>query len=483
MKFFVGLPVAAGSILNDGIEQVLDHMEWARVNAVIVNAQDPAGSYYRFHEDQFAFTRLKPFTPAGLTYDGADVLGIACDEAAKRGMKVYSHTMAYESAWPNYWPSKAGADISGHLLKNFTDCMQVDLFGRKNFRPCINNPDYRQFYLSSVRDQLQSYPIEGINFNMERNGPLSHVLVGHYAATFRYRKPLAPICFCPDCLALARDRGINIDRARQGWLELLEFSERSWRQARKEGDEFTGEGPALGTRTEDTTPPDGYFITFLRLIMRWPEILQWNQMWYDSVYRFYADIYSTAKLVSPERKVGFHIWHHRAFSIFERASYDYGELRRYCDWIKPKMDHTCAGFRFQNDVRRYTQALFYGMDQEKAYQTWCALLGWEHEVPFDELPEAGMSLDYLRRDTASAVAAVRGEVPIYPGIGLDMPSPKRPTEPEYVRSGLHAIYEAGAQGVVLSRGYNEMREKNLKAAGEAIDEINEDIGRSSEAGK
>ena len=37
---------------------------------------------------------------------------------------------------------------------------------------------------------------------------------------------------------------------------------------------------------------------------------------------------------------------------------------------------------------------------------------------------------------------------------------------------LHAIAEAGARGVVLSRSFNEMRHKNLVAAGEAIDEIN-----------
>ena len=48
----------------------------------------------------------------------------------------------------------------------------------------------------------------------------------------------------------------------------------------------------------------------------------------------------------------------------------------------------------------------------------------------------------------------------------------RATEPEYVKAGLHAIVEGGAQGVVLSRSFAEMRHQNLVAAGEAIDEIN-----------
>lgn len=83
----------------------------------------------------------------------------------------------------------------------------------------------------------------------------------------------------------------------------------------------------------------------------------------------------------------------------------------------------------------------------------------------------------MKKDTERYVKSVLNEVPIYPGIGLDMPtSPvgephNRPTEPEYVKTGLKAIVEAGAKGVVLSRGFREMQHKNLVAAGEAIGEI------------
>lgn len=48
----------------------------------------------------------------------------------------------------------------------------------------------------------------------------------------------------------------------------------------------------------------------------------------------------------------------------------------------------------------------------------------------------------------------------------------RTTEPEDVKRELHTIYRAGAKGVILSRSLGEMREYNLKAAGEAIQEIN-----------
>ncbi|MDO5377037.1 MAG: hypothetical protein Q4G52_01765 [Clostridia bacterium] len=471
MEFFVGLPVSPESIREEGLQKTMDKLAAARVNAIIFNAHNPDGAHYRYHEDQYAFTRLKPFCNVERDVQ-EDMLQKVCDAASRYGMQVYSHTMCYEGGLPGFWPAGAGRETISRQLKNFTDCSQIDLFGRQNFRPCLNNPEYRQYYLSAVRDQLLHYPLEGINFNLERNGPISHVLVGQYAASVRSRKPMAPICFCPHCMAKARENGIRIDRARQGWMELLEFSERSWRQAKNGGDPFAGDGVPLGNEREDTTPANGYFMTFFRLMMRYPEILQWNQMWFDAINSFFAEVYSTAKMSNPQAKVGLHIWHHRAMSIFERAGYDYDVLRRCCDWIKPKMDPVCGGYRYHLDIRRYHQALFYDVPIEKMYDAWNTMLGFTSEPPFDQLPASGMSMDYLYRDVAWAVQESRGEVPIYPGIGLDMPTPAKTTEPEDVKRELHTIYRAGAKGVILSRSLGEMRECNLKAAGDAIDEIN-----------
>jgi len=484
MSFFVGFTFETGALQRFGIEKILDDLELARVNKIMFIAQDPWGSYFTTHEPYYDFTRLKPFKNSDVKPGFEDGLGLVCEAAKKRGMAVYAHNLPYEAAWQGYWPALTdGSDISKKILKNFTACSQIDIFGRKNYRVCTQNPDYRQFHLSIAEDQLRHYPIEGIKFNVERNGPLSSVLVGHYPAGFHYRKPMAPVCFCPHCLAKAREIGINFDRARQGWMELLDFSETSWREARNNGDVFAGEGVSLGNSTEARPPADGYFITFLRIIMKFPEILQWNQMWYDSIKSLDAEMYGLVKLVSPERKLGLHIWHHRAFSIFERAMYDYSEIKRYADWIKPKMDPTCAGYRYHQDVHRYAQALFYDREIEKAYQAWNTMLGWENELPYDELPEGGMSLDYLKRDTQTAIQAVRGEVPIYPGIGIDMPSPKRPFTPESIRDALITVYQAGAPGVILCRNYVEMKREHIIAAGKAIAEIQADIAKNQAKAK
>jgi len=79
----------------------------------------------------------------------------------------------------------------------------------------------------------------------------------------------------------------------------------------------------------------------------------------------------------------------------------------------------------------------------------------------------------VARETARAVAGVRREIPIYPGIDIDIPagSGEKKTQPGDVKAAVKAALGAGAQGVVLSRKYSEMRLANLAAAGEAVQEM------------
>ncbi len=100
------------------------------------------------------------------------------------------------------------------------------------------------------------------------------------------------------------------------------------------------------------------------------------------------------------------------------------------------------------------------------------------EGPYDELHTSGLSADYVARETRRAIAGVGGQVKIYPGIDIDVPT--RPTDkrtkPEDVRRAVRAACEAGADAVVLSREYVEMWLANLSAAGETLREI---FGKSS----
>ena len=66
-------------------------------------------------------------------------------------------------------------------------------------------------------------------------------------------------------------------------------------------------------------PSDGYWVSFWRVLFRYPELLAWESMWNDSVHETYAAIYGKVKSVKPEVQVGWHVWHAHSFSPFFRA--------------------------------------------------------------------------------------------------------------------------------------------------------------------
>lgn len=470
--FFVGNTLQSSSLGQTDLEQILDDLQGARVNRIMFISHDPWGASFEQDPSFYAHTFLKPFRePGSLRY--GDPLRSVCRAAEKRGMGVYAHLLPYDSIESGVWPTHRAEetnDVSSSMQPRLSACAQIDLFGRKDGRTCWRHPDYRQYQLAVAENLLRGYPIEGIKYNVECTGPLSSVLIGRDAAGFRGRRPRLPTCFCDHCLAEASRRGIQVDRARRGWKELLELSERSWRQARHAGDPFATPGVAMGDGREVTAPPDGYFIGLLRILFRYPELLQWNSMWYDGIKSLYAEMHGLVKNVHPDRKLGLHVWHHRAFSPFDRAVWDYAELAKMSDWIKPKVDHRTAGFRYHQDVRRWSQALFGGQPIEEAYRTWCALLGWKDEAPYDELPTTGMSLNYVRREVLSAVEAVPEGFPIYPGISVGIPSPTLTSTPDSIRDGIRVSCESGAAGIMLCRGYHEQGRDQLLAAGKAIDE-------------
>ena len=43
-------------------------------------------------------------------------------------------------------------------------------------------------------------------------------------------------------------------------------------------------------------PSDGYFVTFWRLLLEYPEILAWEKCWSDSQHEVYGLIYGTVKI-------------------------------------------------------------------------------------------------------------------------------------------------------------------------------------------
>ena len=89
----------------------------------------------------------------------------------------------------------------------------------------------------------------------------------------------------------------------------------------------------------------------------------------------------------------------------------------------------------------------------------------------------GLSPRYVYRETKRAVAGVKGEAAVYAGIGLDIPKgggwgmDKWQSDPQEVYQATKLAFEAGGQGVVASREYEEITLDSLRAMGRAVREL------------
>jgi len=456
----IGIQVGAISFVDEGIEQVLDILQQrARVNTVflatftygrgIAGRQVPGqplpdhgkqeydldfhgGNYAAVHPEFYKDTVLK--RTRAPDHGELDIVAAVLPAARRRGLKLVCW---FEDVWRK--------DVPG-----IEQCQERDLYGRPAATLCFNNPNVRNFWLALVEDYARCYNPDGLMWGCERMGPLGNALgMSHGGAA---RDPGRVTCFCPFCERRARQSGINPARAREGYL-ALESWVRAARAARR--------------------PGDGYFVSFWRLLLRYPEILAWETLWTDSLRETYSAMYQKAKSIRPAIAVGWHIWHNNSFSPIYRAEQDLAELAKHSDFLKIVMYHNCGGERMAGYISSVSRSLWADFSPEEALQLHYRLLNYQ-EGALEQIPQRGLSADYVARETRRALAAVAGAPTlIWPGIDIDIPTDARHSKstPEGTRAAVLAALKAGADGVLLSRKYSEMRLANLSAAGEAVSEL------------
>jgi len=451
----VGIQIGAVSFVDEGVDAVLDVVQQrASVNTVflavfsygrgIAGRQVPGqplpdhgrqeydrnfrgGNYATPHPEFYRRTVLNDVRAPD--HGTLDILEAVLPRARRKGMGVY--------AWAE--------DVWRGDVPHITQVQEVDFHGRRRGTLCFRNPDYRFFLEGLARDYTQSYPIDGIMWGSERQGPLFDALGASHGGPGDSGRVG---CFCDFCRREAGQRGINVDRAVQGFTAL----ERFVRAAR-----------------EGTRPPDGYFVQFWRTLLRYPEILAWEKLWSDGQHDSYRWIYEAAKSVRRNVAVGFHIWHLNSFSPFWRAEQDYAELARHADFLKIVAYNNCGGPRLANYVRNVQQTLFHDLAPEEVLRMHYRVLNYQ-DKPLGELASGGLSADYVFRETRRAREQVGQETKIYPGIDIDIPTARgqKQTSARDVSESVQAAFRAQADGIILSRKYSEMRLANLSGAGRGL---------------
>ncbi len=456
----IGIQVGAISFVDEGTEKVLDVLqERACVNtlflAVFTYGRGIAGRQIpgqplpdhgkqeydlNFHGGNFATPHPQYYKNTVIKdtrapdHGDLDILAEVLPAAKKRGMKVI--------CWLE--------DVFRTDLPNIQKVQERDLYGRNAETLCVNNPDYRNFFTGLVEDYARSYDIDGIMWGSERQGALSDSLGATHDTP-----PIDPgnvTCFCEFCRAKAKERGINVERAKQGFLALEKFV----RSAR------TGKRPV-----------DGYYVQFWRILLRYPELAAWEMFFTDGLRETYAAIYKTVKAAKPSLPVGWHIWHNNSFNPIYRAEQDLHELSNYSDFIKVVMYNNCGGERMALYADNIGSTLYGDLSKQALIDLNYSLMGFK-EGSYDRIPHTGLSADYVYRETKRALEGVAGtNTRIWPGIDIDIPTEPNNSKstPQSVKEAVLAAFRADAPGVLLSRKYSEMRLANLSGAGDAIREL------------
>ncbi|HEY0263408.1 MAG TPA: hypothetical protein VGC07_02690 [Granulicella sp.] len=460
-KNVVAIQVRGFAWVDEGIDQVLDNIQqkgnvntlWCytfgygeqrlKKGATLPDhgiAQGPGnsevigGAFYDYDPKYFQGTFLKDFRTTG--YGKLNVIEQVAPKAKARGLDFI--------AWDLNNPSPA----LSRSVPNYVQVSEIDAYGRRTGNPCFNHPDYRAFLGGKVQSVLGGYRdlVDGYAWGSERSGPLEYLLGGSNVTT----------CFCQFCQAKARERGISVARAQAGYRELSQLFE---------------------VVPNEQRPADGYFAAFWRLLLKYPEILSWETLWVDSYQETRAELYGIGKALSPEKPFGFHLMQAMTFSPFFRAEEDYTRLRNNADFLKIACYNNAGGPRLAAYLDNLSHTIFRDAKPQEFLELYYRMMNF-NEAPYDQLAHAGLSPDYVAKETKRAVDAVAGQTKIYPGIDIEVPviwegphaNDKR-TTPEDVRKALQAAFTANADGVVLAREYVEMHLANLTAAGDTLREL------------
>lgn len=459
-KKFVAIQIGGRSFVDEGVEKVLDVLqEKGGVNVLmptvftygrgLAGRQIPGqplpdhgvqeydeihgGSYTSLHAEFRAKSPLQDVRAPEL--GNFDVLADVIPKAKARGMQTY---LLFEEAY------------NPRLMPGFEKIAEVDLNGEMGGSTCLNNPAARDFLSALVEDWFRHNDLDGMMWESERQGPFNNTIGAHFG---RFTGSSRMFCFCKYCTEKAAKQGIGVERVRAGYAALDQWVKEVMRS--------------------ESGPGNGSFVSLWRLLTEFPEIIVWEKFWFRSQEEVYALLYKTVKEINPKAQVGWHIMHLVTMSPFYQAEQNFSRLAKNADFIKPCPYNNCAGPRFAQYIRNIQSTVFRDFTPEEVVDLHYHLLGYEHEAPFEKLPTAGMSANYVARETRRALHDVNGAASIYPGIDIDIPTAlkEKRTQPSDVKAAVLAAFQAGAPGVVLSRKYAEMKLSNLAGAGEALREL------------
>ena len=447
-RIFVGTLLFAQNLYEEGIAASLDEMrERGAINTVMPfvhthflrqyrrgfgPAQDELGRdltdlWVKTNPDLYDDPRMLG-DQSGRLYAGRDILHELEDEAARRGMSIYARILE---------PYRITGAHPG-----FEAFAQIEATGETGGNVCFNHPGYMAFWDSVVTDLVKGHPfLAGFKFGQERGGPFISSLNGGSGT-----------CFCPNCLKLAAEAGLDAEEARRGLLALKEHG---------------------STVLAGKAPDDGHFVSLLRLLGDYPEVLAWEKFWMQSRENQRRRMYRLIKRLNPAVQVGWHMDHGMTWNLFVRAFEDYADKGDHSDWLSVALYFDSMGRRSLGHFERSMRTQLFGdADEKTAYRMYLSMLGYDPDLepPLEAHREGDseFSADYVFKETRRAVRRVNGAAKVYARIGFDMPRYDCAITPGQVYQATTRALDAGADGLWCGREWRELQKDNIDAFGRAV---------------
>lgn len=210
-------------------------------------------------------------------------------------------------------------------------------------------------------------------------------------------------------------------------------------------------------------------------MLNYPELLIWEHFFHDSLREVYQMLNDQIKSINSKVWFGLHIWHNNSFNPLYRAEQDLSEITKYTDFLKMVMYHNAGGPRMAAYIDSVSETTWGDVPKDELLQFHYRILNYDEE-PYDKIRKTGLKNDYIYREAKRAVEGAAGaKTLILPGVDIGIHGQRVVGEtestPEGVKKAVIQVFQAGVDGIILSRKYSEMELADLGGAGAAIEEL------------
>lgn len=462
---FVGVQISPISFIDEGVDQVLNTLiNRVGVNVLLIGTvswlglksgrsvswkidgwpdhgiSEPfsmkGGAYFDPDPNYYNNTFIKDYKAKDPEMKNKDILKMVIPKAKAKGMKVFIELMEPFFNYAGHG-SAQGVDIP-----NLVQCMEIDIFGRTGSSPSTSNPEYRNWILSMIEDQVANYKLDGVMWCNERCSPLDQLFQGN-----------APGDFSSSFRKEAEHRNINVEKT----LDAMKYAYDFFQKARS-GYKFI----------------DGTLIEFFRLLFKYPEILMWEKVWLERNKDLDKEIYGLVKWVNPDLSFGLNVWNRNHFNFIRKTQWPWKEQTDYADWVKPITYQHQSGEIFLREVNLFGKSAFNEFSENQLIKAFAKILNI-NEKSLDNLVQTGLDPDtYIYTQCKETVKGVEGKAKVYMGIGIDAPRSSKDQAictPDIAYRSVIATYNAGGEGIVLSPNYSSMKLTNLDGVAKALREL------------